>query len=786
MLRITQLSGEELTCLPLTELSDVKALKQRLHEQHGLPPRFRQTLLHEGNTLDDAVKLETEMDLQLLIVAFSEPSGDQGRELRAAAWGDRLAEVEALLQLPMDPDAPDEDGAGADKNWRNIGGGFALLAAADFGHAPVVQLLLEAGAQKDLRDRRGITALMCAASCGHAPIVQLLLQAGADVDACGVAGDTALIFAARHGHAPIVQLLLQAGCQLNARNNGDKTALMQALLEAGCQVDGCPDCSGYAEVVWLLLRARCQLDTSDNRVNTALMDAASEDEHTALVRFLLEAHASTQKGGGKAGKGKAKGKGKGKGKDDSTAKAKGKGKSKQTFAVTDKGQGKGKKGKEKGRGKGKGGEKESWQDRGRGKGYAPSGSALREHRCLRSRDSRGSVPCIAATPPRKSYIAARNLGCKAPFRASPRNRQGACGLHPLDKRVATKRVAPKGEVKGGTGFHASASIDASVLLLFFFLLAAHLGSGLLENAPQITALSPKFTSRHPFQAPPSHEPCTAPPRTSLAPCLCGLAMLSITLLSGEELTCLPLTELSDVKALKQRLHEQHGLPPRFRQRLFHEGNTLDDAVQLDTAMDVQILIVAFIENWEEEGPELCEAAASDRVDQAEELLQLPMHPDASRDDEGMTPLMRASLFGHVDVAELLLEAGAETDVSDNNGCTALMCAARNGHASVVQLLLNAGAEKDLRDSLGLTALISAAECDHALVVQLLLDAGAEMDAGDIEGHTALMKAARRCHAASVRLLLEAGAEKDLCNVEGRTALMMASEPKIRRLLEPTT
>ena len=98
MLRITQLSGEELTCLPLTELSDVKALKQRLHEQHGLPPRFRQTLLHEGNTLDDAVKLETEMDLQLLIVAFSEPSGDQGRELRAAAWGDRLAEARRALK----------------------------------------------------------------------------------------------------------------------------------------------------------------------------------------------------------------------------------------------------------------------------------------------------------------------------------------------------------------------------------------------------------------------------------------------------------------------------------------------------------------------------------------------------------------------------------------------------------------------------------------------------------------------------------------------------------------
>ena len=65
MLRITQLSGEELTSLPLAELSDVKALKQRSSREHGLPPRFRQRLLHEGNTLDDAVKLETEMDLQV-------------------------------------------------------------------------------------------------------------------------------------------------------------------------------------------------------------------------------------------------------------------------------------------------------------------------------------------------------------------------------------------------------------------------------------------------------------------------------------------------------------------------------------------------------------------------------------------------------------------------------------------------------------------------------------------------------------------------------------------------
>ena len=93
MLRITLLSGEEVASLPLTELSDVKALKHRLHQQHGLPPRFRQRLLHDGHTLDDAVKLDTAMDLQVLIVAFSEFSEDQQQELYVAASDGNVAKA---------------------------------------------------------------------------------------------------------------------------------------------------------------------------------------------------------------------------------------------------------------------------------------------------------------------------------------------------------------------------------------------------------------------------------------------------------------------------------------------------------------------------------------------------------------------------------------------------------------------------------------------------------------------------------------------------------------------
>ena len=55
-------------------------------------------------------------------------------------------------------------------------------------------------------------------------------------------------------------------------------------------------------------------------------------------------------------------------------------------------------------------------------------------------------------------------------------------------------------------------------------------------------------------------------------------------------------------------------------RLLHDGNPLDDAVQLDTAMDLQAVIVPFIETRAEEGPKLFEAAASGRVDQAAALI----------------------------------------------------------------------------------------------------------------------------------------------------------------------
>ena len=66
--------------------------------------------------------------------------------------------------------------------------------------------------------------------------------------------------------------------------------------------------------------------------------------------------------------------------------------------------------------------------------------------------------------------------------------------------------------------------------------------------------------------------------------------------------------------------------------------------------------------------------------------------------------MLASENGDLEMARLLLEAGADKDLQDSRGNTAFMLAAKNGHVKVARLLLEAGADKDLWDSFGRTAL----------------------------------------------------------------------------------
>ncbi|KAJ2124812.1 hypothetical protein IW147_001417 [Coemansia sp. RSA 720] len=75
-----------------------------------------------------------------------------------------------------------------------------------------------------------------------------------------------------------------------------------------------------------------------------------------------------------------------------------------------------------------------------------------------------------------------------------------------------------------------------------------------------------------------------------------------------------------------------------------------------------------------------------------------------RDDQGSTPLICASCFGHTHIAELLLEYGASVNLQDNSGWTALMWATTNHNQELVRVLLEHGASSSAKTARGHTAM----------------------------------------------------------------------------------
>ena len=69
---------------------------------------------------------------------------------------------------------------------------------------------------------------------------------------------------------------------------------------------------------------------------------------------------------------------------------------------------------------------------------------------------------------------------------------------------------------------------------------------------------------------------------------------------------------------------------------------------------------------------------------------------------GSTPLITATVFDKLDIADALIKAGADLSVKNNDGATALHTAAFFGRVEMVELLLDAKADKGLTNNFGAT------------------------------------------------------------------------------------
>ena len=157
---------------------------------------------------------------------------------------------------------------------------------------------------------------------------------------------------------------------------------------------------------------------------------------------------------------------------------------------------------------------------------------------------------------------------------------------------------------------------------------------------------------------------------------------------------------------------------------------------------------------------------------------------------------------------MLLERGADVNLTDPDGATALVLAIINYHYDFAAMLLEHGADPNIADTTGMAALYAAVDIDTlpwmfgrpeiaqpskitaVRLIEMLLEHGANPNArltavqmqrahtdGDPSlgvGSTAFMRAAKAGDTPVMKLLLAHGADPNLVQKNGNTALMLAA------------
>jgi ankyrin repeat protein len=134
-------------------------------------------------------------------------------------------------------------------------------------------------------------------------------------------------------------------------------------------------------------------------------------------------------------------------------------------------------------------------------------------------------------------------------------------------------------------------------------------------------------------------------------------------------------------------------------------------------------------------------------------------------------IARAAEANDVAKVRALLSSGNSVNETEaDSQRTGLHTAAINGNLQIAAILIKAGARIDARDNLGNTPLIYAADHGHIEMAKLLIDVGAQVDADNKNGMTPLMVAAKDGEVEMVRILLTRGANPNKSDYTGRDSL----------------
>jgi ankyrin repeat protein len=134
---------------------------------------------------------------------------------------------------------------------------------------------------------------------------------------------------------------------------------------------------------------------------------------------------------------------------------------------------------------------------------------------------------------------------------------------------------------------------------------------------------------------------------------------------------------------------------------------------------------------------------------SEVKLHLEEHPEFinTHSPDGFTPVALACYFENVDIANFLVEKGADPNIQANNGSgiNALHAAVAKNNYELCNLLIENGAGVNAVQIQKVTALHSAAHRGNLSIVKLLIENGANANAKMDNGDTALSIADRDGH-----------------------------------------
>lgn len=144
---------------------------------------------------------------------------------------------------------------------------------------------------------------------------------------------------------------------------------------------------------------------------------------------------------------------------------------------------------------------------------------------------------------------------------------------------------------------------------------------------------------------------------------------------------------------------------------------------------------------------------------------------SARDHRGWTPLIWASIKGYKHIVEYLVESGADLHICSDDGWNAVTGAFFKQHTAIVDFLMEKGASfgRKFKEA----ALMSAYEHGSLDIVRYLIADGVNVNVGAADAQPLLITVIGRGDDDILDLMLDAGADINIRDKEGNPALLNA-------------